>query len=739
MPRIVQLLLGPPRGLSDDEAEWRAYRARRKAERAGGAYIASLSFRTVTYKALCAAHELGEFYLDLKRPELEVPFGIFHQRFSTNTMPSWERAQPFRFLCHNGEINAIQGNVNWMRAREGNFGTADDELYHPVLDEAGSDSAMLDNALDFIVHGGRDVRHAIAMLIPPAWEGNPELPQEVRDFYRYHSGLIEPWDGPAGVVFTDGRAVGATLDRNGLRPLRYAICEDGLVVCSSEAGAVPLEGHGSVKRGKLGPGQMIAVDPRRGFEDDPRIKSWLAAKDPYGTWLEEGLIRGAAGGPIAAPEGELTPRQARFGYTREELPTFFLRTIASHGHDPTYSMGDDTALAPLAGRPRPLYHYFRQRFAQVTNPPIDHLRERFVMSLRTVLGSRAPLLSNGPEVAGGIELRQLLPLPRCARPVRGHPPGRDARPRRGAACRVRAPGRGGRDRRPRRRRHAADLGHDSRPRSDSGAARDRRRPSPARAQPAADEGDARRGDRRGPRGAPLRLPARLRRRGDLPAARPRDPCPDGSCGQDRRRPALAGGGAAAPEAGRRGRRAQGDVEDGDLGHRKLQRRPGVRGDRAGGGGGRAAFAGTPCPVGGIGFAEARAGDRRARRGRGGGVEAREPRLLQVAQGRGAPRDERGRRGRAARAGGRPQAPQGGRARVPAASGSTATTCTRATRSSSPGARRWSRATCSRSCRPGHLCRSTRSRASTRSSVASRAARCRTERCPRRRTRRSRSP
>ncbi len=410
MPSIAQLLLGPPRGLSDDEAEWRAYRARRQAERAGGVYIASLSYRTVTYKALCAADQLGEFYLDLKRPELEIPFGIFHQRFSTNTMPSWERAQPFRFLCHNGEINAIQGNVNWMRAREGNFGTADDELYHPVLDESGSDSAMLDNALDFIVHGGRDVRHAIAMLIPPAWEGNPELPRDVHDFHRYHAGLIEPWDGPAGVVFTDGRVVGATLDRNGLRPLRYAVCEDGLVVCSSEAGAVSLEGHGQVRRGKLGPGQMIAVDPLRGFEENGRLKAWLAAKGPYGAWLEEGLIRGTTGEPAAAPDEDLTPRQARFGYTREEL-TFFLRTIASHGHDPTYSMGDDTALAPLAGRARPLYHYFKQRFAQVTNPPIDHLRERFVMSLRTVLGSRAPLLSDGPEVAGGIELESFFLFP----------------------------------------------------------------------------------------------------------------------------------------------------------------------------------------------------------------------------------------------------------------------------------------------------------------------------------------
>jgi glutamate synthase domain-containing protein 2/glutamate synthase domain-containing protein 1/glutamate synthase domain-containing protein 3 len=409
MPRIEQLVLAAP-GLTSEEAEWRAYRARRRAERAGSSYIASLSFRTVTYKALCASNELGSFYLDLQRPDLEVPFGIFHQRFSTNTTPTWERAQPFRFLCHNGEINAIQGNVNWMRAREGNFGSTDDELYHPVLDESGSDSAMLDNALEFLVHGGRDVRHALAMLIPPAWEANEELPQEVRDFYRYHAGLIEPWDGPAGVVFTDGVVVGASLDRNGLRPLRYAVCEDGLVVCCSEAGAISVEGHGRVRRGKLGPGQMIAIDVARGFEEDRAIKRRLATQAPYGQWLEEGLVQGSTGSPVAVPEHDLTARQASFGYTREEL-TFFLRAIASHAHDPTYSMGDDAALPPLAGRARPLYHYFRQRFAQVTNPPIDHLRERYVMTLRTVLGSRAPLLADGPEVAAGIELDSFFLFP----------------------------------------------------------------------------------------------------------------------------------------------------------------------------------------------------------------------------------------------------------------------------------------------------------------------------------------
>ncbi|MFN8186172.1 MAG: glutamate synthase large subunit [Gaiellales bacterium] len=409
LPRIEQVVLAAP-GLSPDEAEWRAYRARLRAERSCGAYIASFSFRTVTYKALCASDELRSFYLDLRRDDLEVPFGLFHQRFSTNTTPTWERAQPFRFLCHNGEINTLEGNVNWMRAREGNFGTTDDELYHPVLDESGSDSAMLDNALDFLVHGGRDVRHALSMLIPPAWEGNTELPREVRDFHRYHAGLIEPWDGPAGVVFTDGRIVGAALDRNGLRPLRYAVCEDGLVVCSSEAGAIPIEGHGLVRRGKLGPGQMIAIDPGRGFETDGAIKERLAGQAPYGRWLDEGLVRGSTGTPVATPDESLTARQALFGYTREEI-TFFLRAIASHAHDPTYSMGDDAALPPLAGRARPLYHYFKQRFAQVTNPPIDHLRERYVMTLRTVLGSRAPLLADGPEVAAGIELDSFFLFP----------------------------------------------------------------------------------------------------------------------------------------------------------------------------------------------------------------------------------------------------------------------------------------------------------------------------------------
>ena len=406
MPRIEQLLLRPAR--SGDETA--AFRARRHAERTPGAYIASLSFRTVTYKALCAAEELGRFYPDLSDPELAVPFGIFHQRFSTNTAPSWERAQPFRLLCHNGEINAIQGNVNWMRAREGNFGSEDDELLHPVIDESGSDSAMLDNALELLVRHGRDVRHALTMLVPEAWEGNDELPPRLRDYYRYHSLLVEPWDGPAGLVFTDGRVVGAALDRNGLRPLRYAVCADGLVVCCSEAGAVDLSGRGPVKRGRLGPGEIVAVDPEQGFQGNAVIKRELAGRRPYGRWLADGLLTGSNGAPVEAPEGDLIARQARFGYTREDV-NVILRPIAGRGHEPTSSMGDDTALPPLAGRARPLYTYFRQRFAQVTNPPIDHLRERHQFSLRTILGGRATLLTEGPGTARGTEFESFFLYP----------------------------------------------------------------------------------------------------------------------------------------------------------------------------------------------------------------------------------------------------------------------------------------------------------------------------------------
>src|SRR3989442_2776393 len=314
-PRIEQAILIAEAASTDAEAEARCYRARKRAERAIAAagmrgYFASMSFKTVTYKAMCAADQLASFYPDLRDPGFTAPFVVFHQRYSTNTTPSWERAQPFRLLGHNGEINTIQGNVNRMRTREGRLGAdrlGDEDLLRPVIDEEGSDSAMLDNALELLVRGGRDIRHALAMLIPEAWEGF-DVDPAVRDFYRYHACLMEPWDGPAGLVFTDGVRVGAALDRNGLRPLRYAICEDGLIACASEAGVVDVGGHGRVRRGKLGPGQMLCLDPERGgVEDDETIKSRPAAQRPYGAWLNDHLQSLSAGG---AAEGQLPAHPA---------------------------------------------------------------------------------------------------------------------------------------------------------------------------------------------------------------------------------------------------------------------------------------------------------------------------------------------------------------------------------------------------------------------------------------------
>src|SRR6266508_543657 len=390
MPAIEQAVFRAP-GVDDEEAERRCLRAGRRAvtdAHTAGAplYLASCSTRTVTYKALCAADQLAAFYADLADERLRAPFTVFHQRYSTNTTPSWERAQPFRFLCHNGEINTLEGNRAWMRAREGSLGAAalagpdgadPEELLRPVLDPGGSDSAMLDNAVELLVRGGRDVRHALAMLVPAAVEHDPDASDELRDFYRYHACLTEPWDGPAGLVFTDGRVVGATLDRNGLRPLRYEVCEDGLVVCASEVGAIDLAGHGAVRRGRLGPGQMLCVDPnaRRasathssmgdrpdegdmraaharpafagaGLQTDEDIKRALASSRPWSRWLATHLREASSGKPMPAPEEDLTAAQVAFGFTRELISTV-LRPMSTGGKEPTASMGDDTPPAPL--------------------------------------------------------------------------------------------------------------------------------------------------------------------------------------------------------------------------------------------------------------------------------------------------------------------------------------------------------------------------------------------------------
>ncbi|HEX2375379.1 MAG TPA: glutamate synthase large subunit [Actinomycetota bacterium] len=412
-PAIEQAVLRVGGEAEPEEAERRCFRAGRRAAvaaRAAGVplYLASCSTRTVTYKGLCAADQLAAFYPDLADPRLAVSFAVFHQRYSTNTTPSWERAQPFRFLCHNGEINTLDGNVAWMRAREGHLGAGelDEELLRPLLDPGGSDSAKLDNAVELLVRGGRDLRHALAMLVPAVEPGPEDRDQQaLRDFYRYHACLTEPWDGPAGLVFTDGRLVGAALDRNGLRPMRWEACEDGLVVCASEAGAVDTAGRGRVQRGRLGPGQMLCVDPERGLLTDDQIKGELAASRPWSDWVAEHLRGMDAGRPVEPPADDraLVAAQATFGFTRE-LITTVLRPMATAGKEPTASMGDDTPPAVLGLTTRPVGHFLRQRFAQVTNPPIDHLRERHVLSSRTLLGCRHPLLTEEPEAASMVEL-----------------------------------------------------------------------------------------------------------------------------------------------------------------------------------------------------------------------------------------------------------------------------------------------------------------------------------------------
>jgi glutamate synthase (ferredoxin) len=392
LPRIEQLVLLPS---EHPDAERRAYRARRRAERIPGVYVASLSFRTVTYKALCAAAQLARFYPDLEDPDFAVPFAIFHQRFSTNTEPSWERAQPFRLLCHNGEINTIDGNITWTEARQRALG--DEPALGPALDREGSDSAVLDNALELLVHGeGADLAEAVSVLVPPAWQNDPRLDDGVRDFHRHGAMLSEPWDGPAALCFSDGRTCGAALDRNGLRPLRVAVAGDELLAVSSEAGAVPLPDGLPVRRARLGPGGILTLDPDRGLLVDAELRRDIARRRPYGAWVASSVVRAEVGSPVEPREDSLDDRHVLHGYTREELSSM-LRPLAQSGHDPVSSMGDDTAIAPLAGRDRPLSTYLRQRFAQVTNPAIDHLRERLVMSVSTFVGPRSPsLVADGP-------------------------------------------------------------------------------------------------------------------------------------------------------------------------------------------------------------------------------------------------------------------------------------------------------------------------------------------------------
>ncbi|WP_114952350.1 glutamate synthase large subunit [Sphingosinicella terrae] len=366
-------------------------------------YVASFSSRTLVYKGMLLAHQIGTFYKDLADPLTTSALAMVHQRFSTNTFPSWRLAHPYRFIAHNGEINTLRGNVNWMNARRRTLESpligADLDKMWPIIPHGQSDTACLDNALELLLAGGYSLPHAVMLLIPEAWAGNARMEPNRRAFYEYHAALMEPWDGPAAIAFTDGRQIGATLDRNGLRPARFLVTDDDLVVMASESGVLPIPEERIVRKWRLQPGKMLLIDLDQGrIVEDEEVKASLSGAAPYREWLQEtqfnlkDLPQGAEGAKHTDP-GDLATLQRIFGYTQEDL-RFFLAPMARDGDDPIGSMGTDTPPAVLSERPRLLYDYLKQNFAQVTNPPIDPIRESLVMSLVTMIGPRPNLLGH---------------------------------------------------------------------------------------------------------------------------------------------------------------------------------------------------------------------------------------------------------------------------------------------------------------------------------------------------------
>ncbi|GMA14148.1 glutamate synthase subunit alpha (plasmid) [Deinococcus metallilatus] len=362
-------------------------------------YVPSMSCRTVIYKGLLLAGQVGEYYLDLQDPSVVSALALVHQRFSTNTFPEWYLAHPYRMVAHNGEINTVKGNFNWMRAREGVMKSpvlGDDlQKLYPISLRGQSDTATFDNALELLTMAGYPLAHAMMMLIPEAWEQHDQMDERRRAFYEYHAAMMEPWDGPAAMVFTDGRQIGATLDRNGLRPARYIVTKDDLVVLASESGVLPIPEHKIVKKWRLQPGRMFLLDLDEGrIVDDEELRSRYASAKPYRQWIENVRVKLdelAADGEVPAFRESLLDRQQAFGYTQEDLK-FLLSPLAAAGEEGVGSMGNDSPLAVLSGKNKPLYNYFRQLFAQVTNPPIDPIREAVVMSLVSFIGPRPNLL-----------------------------------------------------------------------------------------------------------------------------------------------------------------------------------------------------------------------------------------------------------------------------------------------------------------------------------------------------------
>ena len=417
MPTFRQLFLSDPKGASGLELDRKVFVTRKRVEHdlptEQKTYFPSLSCRTIIYKGMFTTPQLGAFYPDLADERVESALALVHSRFSTNTFPSWPLAHPYRFIAHNGEINTVQGNRNWMRTREALLQSdliPGLERAFPICTVGGSDSASFDEVLELLHFGGRSLPHAVLMMIPEAWENHETMDAKKRAFYRFHSSLMEPWDGPACVAFTDGTVIGAVLDRNGLRPSRYWVTDDDMVVLASEVGVLDIDQSKIVRKGRLQPGRMFLIDTAQGrIVDDEEIKQSLAAAEPYEEWLSDGLVELAD-----LPEREhmvyshdsVIRRQQMFGYTHEELKVILAPTSKT-GTEPIGSMGTDTPIAVLSDRPRLLFDYFQQLFAQVTNPPLDAIREEVVTSVGSTVGPESNLLNPGPQ-----SCRQLvLPFP----------------------------------------------------------------------------------------------------------------------------------------------------------------------------------------------------------------------------------------------------------------------------------------------------------------------------------------
>ena len=423
-PSIWQVFVGRGSGIEDADAfERKLYVIRKVAEHTVRRtplvqneyyYVPSFSSRTMVYKGMLTVQQLPEYFPDLGNPLMASALAMIHSRFSTNTMPKWPLAHPFRFIAHNGEINTLRGNRNGMKTREALFASPlfgdDMEKLHPIFNEAASDSATLDAAVEMLYFTGRSLPHAIMMLIPEAWERHDQMDEERRAFYEYHSFLMEAWDGPATVPFTDGRYIGAVLDRNGLRPSRYTVTRSGLVVLASETGVLNIDPADVIEKGRLQPGRMFLVDlEEKRIISDEEIKERMSRRRPYGQWLKEQRVMltdlpESVPVPISSPE-QRAQRQRMFGYTLEDL-RLLLAPMGQDGKEALGSMGNDTPLAVLSDRPRLLYDYFRQLFAQVTNPPLDAIREELVTSLYSTLGTELNLFDETPVHAHLLRLEQ---------------------------------------------------------------------------------------------------------------------------------------------------------------------------------------------------------------------------------------------------------------------------------------------------------------------------------------------